>query len=186
MGDEVLEKDKSFIDELIKNYDGKVHGDQDAEFIDDSMFVDLVNALVPYQTKSTDKDKDKDGEQKPNKPKETLSEEEKESAKIVTKSQTEKDLKPFPDPVVFQTISEIFPDKGNAEELREKYIELTERVDPDRPPECTPNIDGPKAESVSHEQTLHSFHTLFCRRCFKYDCFLHRKYSVVINKLNFY
>uniref|UniRef100_A0A665VPI9 Histone-lysine N-methyltransferase EZH2 n=1 Tax=Echeneis naucrates TaxID=173247 RepID=A0A665VPI9_ECHNA len=152
MGDEILDQDGTFIEELIKNYDGKVHGDRECGFINDEIFVELVNALSQYSDNEDDEEED-------------------EPDFKVDKMEISKK---FPSDKIFEAISSMFPDKGSTEELKEKYKELTEQQLPGAlPPECTPNIDGPNARSVQREQSLHSFHTLFCRRCFKYDCFLH-------------
>ncbi|XP_034234724.1 histone-lysine N-methyltransferase E(z) [Thrips palmi] len=187
MGDEVLDQDGTFIEELIKNYDGKVHGDRETGFLDDSTLVELVNALVSYQVKDEeDEAKGKTSESHKNKDKfdkegPSSSKTDVKSQEMQSQSSSPEDSElsgkplPFPIDIIFQAISISFPEKGTPEQLRDKFIELTSRKDPNaRPPECTPNIDGVAAENVPREQTLHSFHTLFCRRCFKYDCFLHR------------
>ncbi|XP_056677077.1 histone-lysine N-methyltransferase EZH2-like [Monodelphis domestica] len=160
MEDEVLDQDGTFIEELIKNYDGKVHGDRDYGFINDEIFVELVNALGQYSDDEDDNDDGDDPDLRDEKQKD-----------LEDNRDDDKESHPpqkFPFDKIFEAISSMFPDKGTSEELKEKYKELTEQQLPGAlPPECTPNIDGPNAKSVQKEESLHSFHTLFCRCCFK-------------------
>ncbi|XP_061110991.1 histone-lysine N-methyltransferase EZH2-like isoform X2 [Conger conger] len=179
MGDEILDQDGTFIEELIKNYDGKVHGDRECGFINDEIFVELVSALTQYSDGEEDEEEEEEEEEPP-----AYRAERADlcdagggrKERLCSEGRDSEGSKKFPSDKIFEAISSMFPDKGSPEELREKYKELTEQQLPGAlPPECTPNIDGPNARSVQREQSLHSFHTLFCRRCFKYDCFLHHR-----------
>ncbi|KAK5603919.1 hypothetical protein CRENBAI_026065 [Crenichthys baileyi] len=190
MGDEVLEQDEAFLEELIDNYDG-VHGDREGGFISDEIFKELVDALSQYSDHDEDEEEEagvKAAEVTVKKEEERMmrrsslegSEETKAGTLIRRKRRGTTEVKDvsssqrIPNDKIFTAIASMFPYKGTTEELKEKYKDLLEPPGPVKLPAlCTPNLDGPFAKSVQREQALHSFHTLFCRRCFKYDCFLH-------------
>lgn len=176
MGDEVKEEDETFIEELINNYDGKVHGEEEmipgSVLISDAVFLELVDALNQYSDEEEEGHNDaSDGKQDDSKEDMPVTRKRKRHAIEGNKKSSKKQ---FPNDMIFSAIASMFPENGVPDDMKERYRELTEMSDPNAlPPQCTPNIDGPNAKSVQREQSLHSFHTLFCRRCFKYDCFLH-------------
>ncbi|POI33061.1 hypothetical protein CIB84_003190 [Bambusicola thoracicus] len=171
MGDEVKEEDETFIEELINNYDGKVHGEEGSVLISDAVFLELVNALNQYSDEEEEGHNDSEAKQEDGKEELPVTRKRK---RIAVEGNKKCSKKRFPNDMIFTAISSMFPEYGFPDDMKERYRELTEVSDPNvLPPQCTPNIDGPCAKSVQREQSLHSFHTLFCRRCFKYDCFLH-------------
>ncbi|XP_068923727.1 histone-lysine N-methyltransferase EZH1 isoform X2 [Petaurus breviceps papuanus] len=177
MGDEVKEEDETFIEELINNYDGKVHGEEEmipgSVLISDAVFLELVDALNQYSDEEEEGHNNDSSEGKQEDGKEELPVLRKRK-RLTIEGNKKSSKKQFPNDMIFSAISSMFPENGVPDDMKERYRELTEVSDPNvLPPQCTPNIDGPCAKSVQREQSLHSFHTLFCRRCFKYDCFLH-------------
>ncbi|XP_015458016.3 histone-lysine N-methyltransferase EZH1 isoform X2 [Astyanax mexicanus] len=181
MGDEVLEQDEAFLEELIDNYDG-VHGDREGGFINDEIFKELVEALSQYSDQEEEEESTEEEEERGVRRSAGENTEENKAVSLafkrkrrrVTEGSELPTSKKIPHDKIFTAIASMFPYKGTTEELKEKYKDLLEPPSSVKlPPLCTPNMDGPFAKSVQREQSLHSFHTLFCRRCFKYDCFLH-------------
>lgn len=80
-----------------------------------------------------------------------------------------------PDPdLMFEAMAAVFKDQGCANDIKKKYYSLIEKSSFETTKlESLPNIDGENFNTVSRDQVLHSFRTLFCRRCYKYDCSLH-------------
>lgn len=127
MGDEVLDQDGTFIEELIKNYDGKVHGDREGGVIDDDIFVELVTALVPY----CDEDERSDLGSKSVKA-EKLDEAARDAMTTIKDKPSKDSVQPvakdLPNIIAFQAIASVFLDKGTPEELRERYIQINKNT----------------------------------------------------------
>lgn len=171
MGEEVLDQDGSFIEELIKNYEGRVHNTPEHVFdeaaLTDDLLLQLVDALKKHKKSAQE-----------NTESETKTDEEKETTEEADCLPKDEEKPPGETgethDELFDAIASLFPDKGlTGAEVYRRYKNVLDRKNGELPPECTPNIDSPMAQSVSREQSLHSFHMLFCRRCYKYDCFMH-------------
>lgn len=115
---------------LIKNFD-------QGHSMDDNIFVDLVKALIPFQlsneTVASTKRKllvNKDESEENRKSKqakegicdtEYSTPDQRPDRRVDTaNNEAITSKKPFPAPIIFQSISACFPSKGNEDELREK------------------------------------------------------------------
>ena len=75
--------------------------------------------------------------------------------------------------IIFEIIASVFP----LQTSKAKLIKRFENSKISSQEESTPKIstiDDSSASPLSVDQALHSFKTLFCRRCYQYNCFLHK------------
>jgi histone-lysine N-methyltransferase EZH2 len=187
-------KDGKFIEELVTQvYDNKVHAE---EKLSDEVFFSLVLAVDKIVELENDKKrKDRNGQRSSIK--------DQSSSRLLSSSSSSKSKKnavegeeeiinsrdvdettkaqrmKMPDEIVFKAIAETFPDSASASELQDRFINMDKHITGATSllSECkrlVANIDGPHAESVPRNKTMQSFHHLFCRRCFQYDCTRHK------------
>lgn len=206
----VPDEDLNFVEELLENYDNKVHSDKAQPTITDDVLLEVIDGLLKYidsckNNNFTNGHSTSNGTSNNNSqtahdscsldfdtPSSSASS---DSATVATKKDRhlrrtaerlankhlirgELNKQPPitpPDPdLMFEAMAAVFKDQGCAEDMKRKYYTLIEKKPNENTTlESTPNIDGDNAQSRPREQTLHSFRTLFCRRCYRYDCSLH-------------
>jgi len=96
VGDSESKADDEFVHELVENYEGRVHGGIGG-YMNDVILVELVQSLLKYH-------------------KHQIGQLQRQSPNTSTSTS---------DMVVFEKISECFPDKGSSYEIKEKYRVLT-------------------------------------------------------------
>lgn len=231
------EDDLKFIMELIDNYDGKVHSEQERPSLTDDILVEVIDNLLKYidscksnnlltnghpnsltngnstintigtktssnsynnisnRSSSTTNNQDSSSVDFDSPSSSASSDSatiaikkdrqlrrtaERLANKFLIRGEANKQppiTSPDPD-LMFEAMAAVFKDQGNADDIKRKYYQLIEKKPDVANLESTPNIDGDNAQSVPRKQTIHSFRTLFCRRCYKYDCSLHPPFNL--------
>ncbi|RWS14693.1 Enhancer of zeste protein-like protein [Dinothrombium tinctorium] len=146
MGDEVLDREGGFIEELLKNYDGKVHGDNDSNEDD---LIDLVDALTAYDDKEEKVEENTDPSKKRVTRSSAVTSQSEKNEISETKRNNEKESE-YPPSIVFDAIASVFPERGTSEELKEKYHEIVAKRKSGTPIqlESTPNLDGDALNTI--------------------------------------
>ena len=225
VGDDLLDKESHFIEELIKNYDGRVHDNNvnnenfnisnvSYHYLvnnlpslswllkENDVFYQLINELsqeklpaLAAKSSQTANGSSSGSKAKANGKKRSTrrstngngnySAIDDDNSSQTSSSVSQENSISVAD-YIFESISQQFPEIGTYDQIKTRYLNLVEhrRVNgksgsfssPAVQPtnlESVPNIDGPNAICKPRKQTMHSFSSLFCRRCLRYDCFLH-------------
>uniref|UniRef100_A0A1I8FBA0 [histone H3]-lysine(27) N-trimethyltransferase n=1 Tax=Macrostomum lignano TaxID=282301 RepID=A0A1I8FBA0_9PLAT len=155
------EHDTKFLDELIRNYEGRVHGNFPFD-LEEELLVPLIKALLDSRALEAEPPQQQQQPEKSEAP---------GSCGTASSSSSSSNGCHVPD-WLFQAVAAAFGRAEDYGKLMVRYVELEDRAVEAACSYATPNIDK-QPQSLSRDDCLNSFHTLFCRRCFKYDCQQH-------------
>jgi hypothetical protein len=81
-----------------------------------------------------------------------------------------------PQSIIFEKLSEFVPDKGTPTEMEKKYNEFFHSKDNSKQllDSCENTKEICESPPKSPMTLLSSYHTLYCKRCFLFDCHAHR------------